>query len=250
MKSLQNKVALVTGGSKGIGKALVLKLASQGANIVFNYAKDEAAANQTVKDIEALGTKALAIKADSSNIKEIERLFSEAKENFGKIDIVIANAGFELIQIAFTDYTEEQFDKVFNINTKGTFFTIQQAAKHIENNGRIVLISSSTTVYVNPGFAVYGGSKIAPKYFVEVLAKELGHKGITVNSVIPGATDEAGIFLDMPADSPYKKEIIDVTPLGRMGLPKDIADVVSFAVSDEASFITGHHFMANGGASI
>ena len=116
MKSLQNKVALVTGGSKGIGKALVLKLASQGANIVFNYAKDEAAANQTVKEIEQLGTNALAIKADSSNIKEIERLFSEAKENFGKIDIVIANAGFELIQIAFTDYTEEQFDKVFNIS--------------------------------------------------------------------------------------------------------------------------------------
>jgi 3-oxoacyl-[acyl-carrier protein] reductase len=250
MKTLQNKVALVTGGSKGIGKAIALKLASQGADIVVNYSRDSEAANQTVKEIEALGVKGLAFKADSASKKETELLFSEAIKKFGKIDIIIANAGVELINIPITDYTEEQFDKVFDINAKGTFFTLQQAAINIAENGRIILISSSTTVYVNPGFAVYGGSKTAPKFFVEVLAKELGHKGITVNSVIPGATDEAGIFAEMPADSPYKKEIIDATPLGRMGLPKDIANVVSLVVSNEASFITGHHFMVNGGATI
>lgn len=250
MKKSANRVAIITGGSKGIGKAIAEKLASEGINVVLNYSNDTQAAELAVEDIKTLGVDAIAIKADIQKKSDIENLFSQALEHFGRIDIVIANAGMELVNVPLVDYTEEQYDKLFGINTKGTFFTLQQAAAHISDHGRIIVISSSTTVFVNPGFALYGGSKVGPKYFVEVLAKELGHRGVTVNSVIPGAIDEAGIFAEMPADSPYKKEIIDATPLGRMGLPKDVADVVSMVISEKASFITGHHFIANGGAKI
>ena len=245
-----NKVAIITGGSKGIGKAIAVQLASEGIHVVINYSNDTEAAEATVESIKMLGVDAIAVKADIRKKSDIENLFSQALAHFGQIDIVIANAGMELVNVPMVDYTEEQYDKLFGINTKGTFFTLQQAAAHISDHGRIIVVSSSTTVYVNPGFALYGGSKTAPKYFVEVLSKELGHRGITVNSVIPGAIDEAGIFAEMPADSPYKKEIIDATPLGRMGLPQDVADVISMVISEKASFITGHHFMANGGAKI
>jgi len=250
MKKSENKVAIITGGSKGIGRAIAERLALEGINLVLNYSNDTKAAEQAVESIKTLGVDAIAIKADVQKKTDIENLFNQAMVHFGRIDIVIANAGMELVNVPMVDYTEEQYDKLFGINTKGTFFTLQQAAKHINDNGRIIVVSSSTTVYINPGFALYGGSKTAPKYFVEVLSKELGHRGVTVNSVIPGAIDEAGIFAEMPADSPYKKEIIDATPLGRMGLPKDVADVVSMVISEKASFITGHHFMANGGAKI
>ncbi|MEO1097924.1 MAG: SDR family oxidoreductase [Bacteroidota bacterium] len=247
---LQNKIALITGGTKGIGKAIALRLAQRGANIIMSYGKDQASANTAVEEIEALGRKARAIQANSNKVSDIQRLFSEAKSTFGGIDIVVANAGMELIDIPVADYTEEQYDKVFNLNTKGTFFTLQESARHINDNGRIILISSSTTVYPHAGFAVYGGSKTAPKFFVEVLSKELGVKGVTVNTVIPGATDEAGIFAEMPADSPYKKEIIEATPLNRMGLPGDAADATAFLASAQASFITGQHLTVNGGATI
>lgn len=250
MKNSTNRVALITGGSKGIGKAIADQLASEGINVVINYSNDTQAAEATVESIKMHGVDAIAVKADIRKKSDIENLFNEAIAHFGRIDIVIANAGMELVNVPMVDYTEEQYDKLFSINTKGTFFTLQQAAAHINDHGRIIVVSSSTTVYINPGFALYGGSKTAPKYFVEVLSKELGHRGITVNSVIPGAIDEAGIFAEMPSDSPYKKEIIDATPLGRMGLPQDVADVVSMVVSEKASFITGHHFMANGGAKI
>ncbi|MEO1050733.1 MAG: SDR family oxidoreductase [Bacteroidota bacterium] len=247
---LTNKNALITGGTKGIGKAIALRLAQSGANIIMSYGKDSTAANQTVKEVEATGRKALAIQANSGQVSEIRELFAQAKSAFGGIDIVVANAGIELIDIPMTDYTEEQYDRVFNLNTKGTFFTLQESARHINDHGRIILISSSTTVYPHAGFGVYGGSKMAPKFFVEVLSKELGVKGVTVNTVIPGATDEAGIFAEMPADSPYKKEIIEATPLNRMGLPGDAADATAFLASEHASFITGQHLTVNGGATI
>jgi len=250
MENLNKKVAIITGGSKGIGNAIAEQLASEGINIVLNYSSDTSAAEAAVESIKKHGVDAIAVKADIRKKSDIENLFSQAIAHFGGVDIVIANAGMELVNVPMVDYTEEQYDTLFGINTKGTFFTLQQAATHINDHGRIIVVSSSTTVYINPGFALYGGSKTAPKYFVEVLSKELGHRGVTVNSVIPGAVDEAGIFAKMPADSPYKKEIIDATPLKRMGLPQDVADVISMVVSEKASFITGHHFMANGGSKI
>ena len=159
MNSLKNKVALVTGSARGLGKAIAERFAALGADIVINYSKDKSSADEVVSNIKAMGVKVIAVQADVSKVADIQRLFSEAKKVFGKIDIVVANAGIELVETPVVDFTEEQFDRVFSINTKGTYFTIQQAAKTVENNGRIIYVASSTTSFPVPGMAVYGGSK-------------------------------------------------------------------------------------------
>jgi 3-oxoacyl-[acyl-carrier protein] reductase len=249
MKTLNNKVALITGSARGLGKAIAERYASLGANIVINYSKDKASADEVVSNITAMGVKVIAIQADISKVADLERLFTEAKASFGKIDIVVANAGIELVEVAVTDFTEEQFDKVFSINTKGTYFTMQQAAKHVEDNGRIIYIASSTTSYPVPGMAVYGGSKSTPRYLVDILSKEIGHRGVTVNSIIPFAIDNAGIFADPNAYPELRKQLIDSCPMGRMGDVDDVANLADFFASDLASFVSGQHLLVNGGAT-
>jgi 3-oxoacyl-[acyl-carrier protein] reductase len=249
MKTLNNKVALITGSARGLGKAIAERYASLGANIVINYSKDKASADEVVSNITAMGVKVIAIQADISKVADLERLFAEAKASFGKIDIVVANAGIELVEVPVTDFTEEQFDKVFSINTKGTYFTMQQAAKHVEDNGRIIYIASSTTSYPVPGMAVYGGSKSTPRYLVDILSKEIGHRGVTVNSIIPFAIDNAGIFADPNAYPELRKQLIDSCPMGRMGNVDDVANLADFFASDLASFVSGQHLLVNGGAT-
>ena len=249
MKTLNNKVALITGSARGLGKAIAERYASLGANIVINYSKDKASADEVVSNITAMGVKVIAIQADISKVIDLERLFAEAKAYFGKIDIVVANAGIELVEVPVTDFTEEQFDKVFSINTKGTYFTMQQAAKHVEDNGRIIYIASSTTSYPVPGMAVYGGSKSTPRYLVDVLSKEIGHRGVTVNSIIPFAIDNAGIFVDPNAYTELRRQLIDSCPMGRMGDVDDVANLADFFASDLASFVSGQHLLVNGGAN-
>jgi 3-oxoacyl-[acyl-carrier protein] reductase len=249
MKTLNNKVALITGSARGLGKAIAERYASLGANIVINYSKDKASADEVVSNITAMGVKVIAIQADISKVTDLERLFAEAKTYFGKIDIVVANAGIELVEVPVTAFTEEQFDKVFSINTKGTYFTMQQAAKHVEDNGRIIYIASSTTSYPVPGMAVYGGSKSTPRYLVDVLSKEIGHRGVTVNSIIPFAIDNAGIFVDPNAYPELRKQLIDSCPMGRMGDVDDVANLADFFASDLASFVSGQHLLVNGGAT-
>jgi len=246
---LQNKVALITGSSKGLGRAIALRYASLGANIVINYSKDKGPADEVMAACLAKGVKAICVQGDASKIADIENMFSQALTAFGKIDIVVANAGIELVNVNLIDYTEADFDRLFIINAKGTFFVMQQAAKHISDGGRIINISSSTTVRPQPGESGYGGSKTPAKYFVEVLSKEIAHRKVTVNSIIPGPIDKSGIFTDMPDTDPYKKSLIDATPLGRLGLAEDVANVAEFLASDNASFITGEHLLMNGGAS-
>lgn len=194
MNHLKGKVALVTGSSKGLGKAIAERYASLGADIIVNFSNDKTPADEVVSNITAMGVKAIAIKADVSKDADLEHLFAEGKKAFGKIDIVVVNAGIEMVEVATTDFTEQQFDHVFSINTKGSYFTIQQAAKNVEDNGRIIYIASSTTSFPVSGMAVYGGSKMTPRYLVDVLSKEIGHRGVTVNSIIPFAVDHAGIF--------------------------------------------------------
>jgi 3-oxoacyl-[acyl-carrier protein] reductase len=249
MKILTNKVALVTGSARGLGKAIAERYASLGANIVINYSKDKASAEEAVSNIQAMGVKVIAIQADISKVADIEKLFKEAKSHFGKIDIVVANAGIELVEVAVTDFTEEQFDKVFSINTKGSYFTIQQAAKHVEDKGRIIYIASSTTSFPVKGMAVYGGSKTTPRYLVEILAKEIGHRGVTVNSIIPFAIDHAGIFVDPDSYPDLRKQLIDSNPMGRLGYVEDVANVAEFFASDLSSFVNGQHLLVNGGAT-
>ncbi|MGF6845003.1 3-oxoacyl-[acyl-carrier protein] reductase [Chitinophaga sp. W3I9] len=249
MNSLKNKVALITGSARGLGKAIAERYAALGADVVVNYSKDKASADEVVSNITAMGARVIAVQADVSKVADLEKLFATAKEAFGKIDIVVANAGIEMVEVPVTEFTEEQFDKVFSINTKGTYFTMQQAAKHVENNGRIIYIASSTTSFPVPGMAVYGGSKTTPRYLVDILSKEIGHKGITVNSIIPFAVDHSGIFADPAAYPALRKQLLDSCPMGRLAEVEDVANLAEFFASDLSSFVSGQHLLVNGGAT-
>lgn len=249
MESLRNKTALITGSARGLGKAIAERYAAMGANIVINYSKDRNSADQVVSNIEAMGAKVIAVQADVSKVTEIERLFDEAKKAFGKIDIVVANAGIEMVETPVTEFTEEQFDRLFAINTKGTYFTMQMAAKTVEDNGRIIYIASSTTAFPIPGMAVYGGSKTTPRYLVDVLSKEIGYRGVTVNSIIPFAVDHSGIFVDPVSYPELRKSLLDSCPMGRLAEVEDVANVAEFFASDLSSFINGQHLLVNGGAN-
>jgi len=249
MNSLINKVALITGSARGLGKAIAERYAALGADIVINYSRDKASADEVVSNIKAMGVRVMAVQADVSKVGDVKRLFEEAITAFGKIDIVVANAGIELVETPVTEFTEEQFDRVFSINTKGTYFTMQQAARNVTDNGRIIYIASSTTSYPVPGMAVYGGSKTTPKYLVEILAKEIGHKGITVNTIIPFAVDHSGIFAEADSYPELRKQLLDSCPMGRLAEVEDVANAAEFFASDLSSFVSGQHLLVNGGAT-
>jgi 3-oxoacyl-[acyl-carrier protein] reductase len=249
MTSLKNKVALITGSTSGLGKAIAERYATLGADIVINYPKDRASADEVLSNIKATGANAIAIQADITRVAELTRMFEEVKKTFGKIDIVVANAGIEMVEVPVTDFTEEQFDKVFTINTRGTYFTLQQAARHVSNNGRIIYIASSTTSFPIPGMGVYGGSKMTPRYLVNVLSQEIGHRGVTVNSIIPFAVDHSGIFADPASYPAMRKSLIDSCPMGRLAEVDDVANAAEFFASDLSSFISGQHLLVNGGAN-
>jgi 3-oxoacyl-[acyl-carrier protein] reductase len=248
MNAFHNKVALITGSARGLGKAIAERYAALGADIVVNYSRDKSSADEVVRNITAMGVRVMAVQADVTKVKDVERLFAEAKKAFGRIDIVVANAGIELIQLPVTDFTEEQFDRVFNINVKGAYFTLQQAAREIADQGRIIYISSSTTTSPVPGMAVYGGSKTTPKYLVEILAKEIGHRGVTVNSIIPGPVENTGVFTEMSKEDPFYRELLKGSPMGRLTSVNDVADIAEFFASDLSSFVSGQHLLVNGGS--
>ena len=249
MNTLKSKVALITGSARGLGKAIAERYAALGADVIINYSRDKAAADQVLSNIKAMGVRVAAIQADISKVAEVEKLFREAKAVFGRLDIIVANAGIELVETPVTEFTEEQFDRVFSINTKGTYFTIQQAARNVEDNGRIIYIASSTTSFPVPGMAVYGGSKTTPRYLVDILAKEIGHRGVTVNSIIPFAVDHSGIFADPAAYPDLRKQLLDSCPMHRLAEVEDVANVAEFFASDLSSFVSGQHLLVNGAAT-
>ena len=176
MSSLQQKVAIVTGASRGIGRSIAERLAQEGAAVVVNYCKSADKAQEVVKEIEVKGGRALAIQADVSKVSEIRRLFQQIIGHFGRIDIVIANAGMFNPKFV-ADATEEEFDEMFALNSKGVFFTLQEAGRHIADSGRIVYISTSATASSFPGSAIYKGSKAVGEQLVRTLAHELGGGG-------------------------------------------------------------------------
>ncbi|WP_175777262.1 glucose 1-dehydrogenase [Burkholderia anthina] len=247
--SLQGKVALITGSSKGLGRAIALRLAERGANVVINYSRNKAPADEVAAAATALGVKAICVQADVSKVTEIDVLFDVALKAFGKLDIVVANAGVEKVNIPVVDVTEEDFDLLFSVNTKGPYFVMQAAARHVADGGRIINISSSSTSRPQPGLGLYGTSKSAPKYLVRVLAQEIGHRKVTVNSLVPGPIDGAGIFTGVGDDDPYKKSLLDTIPIGRLATANDVADVAEFLASDQSFFITGEEILMNGGSS-
>jgi 3-oxoacyl-[acyl-carrier protein] reductase len=242
MSSLRGKVALVTGASSGIGQSIAERLAQDGASVVVNYAKSAEKAKAVVQGIGDKGGTALGIQADVSKVANIQRLFRETLKQFHHLDIVVANSAM-FSQTLLLETTEQEFDDMFALNAKGAFFTLQEASKHLSDEGRIIFISSSATAMSYPGSAVYKGTKAAGEQFVQTLAKELGTRQITVNTVSPGFTDTTML----PDDPGLRESGKNMSPFGRLGQPSDIANTVSFLVSDQGGWITGTNIQASGG---
>lgn len=244
MASLKRKVAVVTGGSRGIGREIAQRLAQQGASVAVNYVKSADEATKIVAEIERGGGKAIAVQANMGKVADVRRLFQETDKAFGRLDILINNAGIFWIK-PIADTTEQEYDEMFAVNAKGQFFALQEAAKRMADGGRIINISTGATKLHFPGSSLYGGSKATLEFFSKVAAKELGARKITVNTISPGYTDT-----DMLAQAQMGTIGIQSSPLGRLGTPKDIADVVAFMVSEEAGWITGDTIQVGGGVAI
>jgi len=238
--SLQGKTALVTGGSRGIGRAISERLAADGAVVVINYARSEQQAREVVTAIQTKGGKAMAIQADVSKPAEVRRLFSEAEKAVGRLDVVIANAGVYLSK-PLIENTEADYDHVFDINTRGVFFTLQEAARRVRDGGRIIAVSTGGTKMPFPNASLYLGSKAAVEQFARSLARELGPRNVTVNVLSPGFTDT-----DMLPEQ-YREYGASLSPFNRVGAPEDVADVATFLASDAARWLTGQNLQAGGG---
>jgi 3-oxoacyl-[acyl-carrier protein] reductase len=242
MTRLTGKIAIVTASSRGIGRAVAKRLSQDGAKVVVNYVASPEKAEALVKEIEAQGGSAIAIQGSVANRTDVTRLFDEAEQQLGSIDIVVNVAGVSVFK-PHVELTDEDFDKVFSINTKGVMYVLQESAKRIKDGGRIVQFSTGGTMMPIPAGGLYAASKAAGERFAFALAKEIGHRQVTVNLVSPGVTDTDGLVLPQAAID----GLIQQTPLGRLGQPDDIADVVAFLVSDDAHWVTGQNIQANGG---
>ncbi|MBO7742937.1 SDR family oxidoreductase [Paenibacillus sp. MWE-103] len=243
-RTLEGKVALVTGASRGLGKAIAELLAEHGAKVVVNYASSPGRAEEVVSAIKANGGEALAVQADVGRVSEIERLFRETLDAYGRIDILINNAGI-MITKPLADITEEDYDRQFAINTKGTFFAIQQAAKHMGSGGRIINFSTSVTGQMFPTYSAYTGSKGAVEQFSRQLAKELGPKGISINTVAPGP-----INTELFTAGKTPEQIASVgsgNSFGRLAETEDISKVVLFLAGPDSGWVTGQTIRVNGG---
>jgi 3-oxoacyl-[acyl-carrier protein] reductase len=244
MKTLENKVALVTGASRGIGSAIAKELAKNGAAVIVNYAGSEAGADDTVAAIEAAGGKAIAVQGDVSKQEDVAQLFDQGLAAFGKIDILVNNAGIMIVK-PVKDSTDDDFEKQFSINVKGTFNTLREAAVKLADNGSIINFSTTVTRLNFPGYGIYAATKAAVDQFTRIFAKEIGSRGINVNSVQPGPT-ATDLFLNGKSEDVIAK-LASTNAFNRLGTPEDIAKVVAFLASDEAKWISGQNIGANGG---
>lgn len=240
MKSLSGKVAIVTGASNGIGRAIAERVAEEGAIVVVNYSKSSEKAQQVVVGIQAKGGKALAVQADMSRVADARRLVIETVKQFNRLDILVNNAG-KFMPKPLEETTEEDFDGVMALNAKGPYFAMQEAARVLKDGGRIVNISTGGTHLSFPGATAYLGSKAALEQYTKGLAQELAPRGVTVNTVSPGFT-ETGMMTEE-----YRQIGIQLSPMKRLGVPKDIADVVAFVVSEDARWLTGQTIQVGGG---
>ncbi|QWU16031.1 3-oxoacyl-[acyl-carrier protein] reductase [Paenibacillus sophorae] len=243
-KNLAGKVALVTGASRGIGQKIAEELAAHGAKVVVNYASSPAKAEDVVAGIKRDGGEAVAIQADISKVAEVESLFRKTLDAYGQVDILVNNAGI-MITKPLASITEDDFDKQFAINVKGTFFAIQQAALHMKENGRIINFSTSVTGQMFPTYSSYAGTKGAVEQFTRQLAKELGPKGITINAVAPGPVNTE--LFTVGKTEEQIKAVGNSNSFGRLGEPEDISNVVLFLASPESQWVTGQTVRVNGG---
>ena len=243
MSKLTEKVALVTGGSRGIGAAIAKRLAADGASVAITYAKDASAASAVVKAIERDGGKAIAIQADATNAGAVEAAVEKAFATFGRLDVLVNNAG-TAIPKPFEEATLEEMDRVIAINVRGVFVATQAALKHMKSGGRIIMIGSAVGERVAaPGLVPYAGTKGAVKMFTQALAREIGSRGITVNNVQPGPIDTE---LN-PAAGDWAVPQKAATALDRYGNVDEIAAMVAFVAGPESSYITGANLTVDGG---
>ena len=242
-KRLEGKVALVTGGSRGIGTAIAKRLAEEGATVALTYSKNKNSAEQVLSEINKDETKAYAYKADVASDKEVNQLIDQIKRDHGKLDILINNAGV-WEGGPLQDVDVEQFDRIFDVNVRGVIATTKAALPLLQDNGRIINISSVNAQRGQFGQANYSAAKAGMHGFTKTLAMEVASKGITVNTISPG-------YIETPMLSSLKedvlKSIISNIPVGRLGHPKEIADAVAFLVSSDSGFITGANLDINGG---
>ncbi len=243
-----DKVAVVTGSSRGIGRAIALRLAAEGAKVVVNYRGNEAAANEVVAQIKAGGGEAIAVQADVSDVAQAEALIEAARKAFGRVDILVNNAGTTRDTLIMR-MSEEDWDVVLDTNLKGAFNCIKAATRSMmrQRYGRIVNITSVSGLAGNPGQANYASAKAGLIGLTKTVAKELGSRNITCNAVAPGY-----VPTDLTASLPPElvQQAVERTPLGRTGTPEDIAAAVAFLASDEAGFITGQVLAVDGGLAL
>ncbi|MBP1163504.1 MULTISPECIES: SDR family oxidoreductase [unclassified Chryseobacterium] len=243
MSTLNNKVILVTGASRGIGAEIAQQLASAGAKIIVNYAGGKEAAEKVVASIQDNGGNAIAIQADVSNAEAVKQLFDQAISHYGKIDVLVNNAGIMITKL-IKDTTDEDFSRQFDINVRGTFNTLREAATKLADNGSIINFSSTTTRVMMPTYGTYVATKGAVEQLTRVFAKEVGSRGINVNAILPGPTNTALFTEGKP------QEVIDrlasLNAFNRLGEPADIAKIVVFLAGDDAKWISGQTIGANG----
>jgi len=248
MNKLNGKVAVVTGGSKGIGAAIAKSLAAEGASVVVNYASSKAGAETVVAAIKAAGGKAVAVGGDVSKASEAQGIIAAAIKNFGRLDILVNNSG--VYEFAGVDaITEELFHKTFNINVLGLLLVTQAAVKHLGVGASIINIGSSITALTPAGTAIYTASKGAVDMITRVFSKEFGARKIRVNSINPGLVETEGTQKQGVLGSDFEKGLIAQTPLGRTGQPSDIASIAVFLASDDSAWLSGELIHASGGLS-
>jgi glucose 1-dehydrogenase len=250
MKSLENRVALVTGSSSGIGQAIAKKLAEAGANVVIDYVGHSGGAEETLKLVEAAGAKGTIFQADVSSVDQVRKLVDHGWSVFNSVDILVNNAGMEK-KADFWDVTEEGYERVLGVNLKGPFFVTQafvQRLRSAKKTGRIINISSVHEDMTFPGFATYCVSKGGLRMLMRDLSVELGREGFTVNNVAPGAITTP-INNSLLEDKPELDALLAKIPLGRLGTTDDVADLVLFLASDAAAYVNGSTFTVDGGLS-
>ncbi|WP_049573423.1 SDR family oxidoreductase [Nonomuraea sp. SBT364] len=239
MTLLSGKGALVTGGSRGIGRAVVERLAADGATVVFSYLKDTAAAERVAKE-----TGAFAVRADMGDRADLDRLFAEAEARLPGVDILVNNAA-ETGQALIADVTDEIYERVFAVNARATFLAVQWAGRVMRDGGRIVNVSTLNTEVAAPTMAVYQASKAAVEQFAMVAAREFGARGITANTVLPGSTDTDMLRASNPPEALARSAAM--TSLGRLGRPEDVAAVIAFLAGPDSGWVTGQTIRATGG---
>ncbi len=244
MNTQVRKSAIVTGASRGIGQAIAKRLATDGFAVVVNYAGSEAAAHETVEAIRAAGGTAVAVRADVGSADDVRELFAAARREFGRVDVVVANAGV-MRTAPIASMSPDDFDSMIAINLRGTFLAMAEAAKHLERGGRFVALSSSVIAKHTPGYGPYIASKAGVEGLVQVFAQEMRGRDISVNAVAPGpvATE---LFLKGKSDE-LISQIVKQAPLERIGQPEDIADAVSFLAGTDGGWVNGQVLRVNGG---